>query len=238
VTGWRWLSGLVLAASCCAGPARTAPDARAATADGAVAGVAVRYLALGDSFTIGTGSLPQEAFPSRLAARWSAQGCAVTLRNPAVNGYTTQDLIARELPELEGFGPTFVTLAIGANDLVRGRDEAAYRAQVRRILAVVLPALGPAGASRLVALPQPDWSLSPAAASFGDPAVLGARIARFNTVLREESEAAGARYVDLWPLFQRQAREGLLADDGLHPSAAAHDAWAEVLLLALPRCGG
>src|SRR5687767_6022996 len=42
---------------------------------------APRYLALGDSFTIGTGSSPSEAFPSRLVARWRGRGCLAELKN-------------------------------------------------------------------------------------------------------------------------------------------------------------
>lgn len=187
-----------------------------------------RYLALGDSFTIGTGSSPAEAFPARLVARW---GCEVRLLNPAVNGYTTQDLIERELPRVGDFTPTLVTLAIGANDLVRGSTEAAYRLQLARIFDR-LQALGiPPG--RVVALPQPDWSRSPVAAAFGEPEALRAKIVVFNDVLREVSTARGARFIDLFPLMQEQARAGMIASDGLHPSAAAHDAWAERLVREL-----
>lgn len=206
--------------------ATSAPPPGAATGDDAAA-APVRYLALGDSFTIGTGSSPEQSFPARLAARWQASGRAVALRNVAVNGYTTQDLIEVELPEVRAVAPTLVTLAIGANDLVRGRSAEQYRAQVRRILAA-LAADGVAPA-RVVALPQPDWSLSPAAAYFGDAATIAAQIEAFNTVLREEAQAAGARYVDLFPLMREQARAGMIAADGLHPSAAAYDAWAEAL---------
>lgn len=190
----------------------------------------VRYMSLGDSFTIGTGSTPEQAFPARLAARWMGR-CPVTLRNPAVNGYATQDLLDVELPMVQGFAPTFVTLAVGANDIVRGRSLDEYRQQVRRIYA----ALAQAGvsASRVVALPQPDWSLSPAARGFGEPDVIHAQIVSFNGALREESTRAGARYLDLFPLMERQARAGMIAPDGLHPSAEAHDAWAEELARSL-----
>jgi len=80
----------------------------------------IRYLALGDSFTIGTGTTPDKAFPALLAGKWRAAGRAVELLNPAVNGYTTDELITRELPHVAVFRPTFVTLLIGANDIVRG----------------------------------------------------------------------------------------------------------------------
>src|SRR5689334_6941769 len=56
-----------------------------------------RYLAVGDSFTIGTGASPERSFPARLVARWKDK-CAVVLENVAVNGYTTDDVIAEELP--------------------------------------------------------------------------------------------------------------------------------------------
>lgn len=181
-----------------------------------------RYLALGDSFTIGTGGTPDRAFPARLAARAS---CKVELRNLGVNGYTTGDVIDEELPALPGFAPTFVTLAIGANDIVRGSGVDGYRARVRQILAAVHAA----GVKRIVTLPQPDWSKSPAARAFGEPAAIHARIVEANAVLRDETAAAGGTYVDLFPLMESQARAGRLAGDGLHPSTEAYDAWAEEL---------
>lgn len=45
-------------------------------------------------------------------------------------------------------------------------------------------------------------------------------------MLREEAESTGARYVDIFTLMHDQARHGMFASDGLHPTAAAHAAWA------------
>jgi lysophospholipase L1-like esterase len=221
------LALIALLAGCAERPPAAAAPARAALP-------AARYLALGDSFTIGTGSSPAESFPSRLVERWSSR-CALTHRNLGVNGYTTQDLLDRELPEVPGFAPTFVTLAVGANDLVRGRTVGEYRAQLARIFDA-LSAAGVAPA-RVVTLPQPAWDLSPTGASFGDPAETGRAIAAFNDALRAVSAERGARYVDLTALFRAQAAQGLVAPDGLHPSAAAHEAWAAALDAALPPCG-
>jgi lysophospholipase L1-like esterase len=198
--------------------------ARAHASADAPAPVAVRMLALGDSFTIGTGSGPARAFPARLASRWA---CPVDLRNVAVNGYTTQDVIDLELPQVAAHQPTLVTLAVGANDIVQGSSADAYRARVRRILAAV--ARGAGRPPEIVVLPQPDWALSPAASGFGEPAQIEARIIEFNGILREETAAAGGTFVDLFALMQTQARARMLAGDGLHPSAAAYDAWAAEL---------
>ena len=188
----------------------------------------IRYLALGDSFTIGTGITPDKAFPSMLAARWREGGQTVELLNPSVNGYTTDDLIARELPHLAAFKPNFVTLLIGANDIVRGgSDDKRYRGQLRRIYARL--AVEGVTASSVVGLPQPEWSRSPAASPYGTTEALLTRIAHFNAIAMEEAENAGARYVDLYPLMHRQAAAEMLAPDGLHPNAEAHDEWAKVL---------
>jgi acyl-CoA thioesterase-1 len=181
-----------------------------------------RYLALGDSFTAGTGASPARSFPARLVARW---GCPVPLRNLGVNGYTTEDVIDDELPNVASFAPTLVTLAIGANDIVHGESTAVYQEHVHRILAAVVAA----GVKHVVAIPQPDWSLSPVAASFGDPAALHARIVDLNAVLASETLAVGGVYIDLFPLMEQQAQSHLIARDGLHPSADAYDAWAAAL---------
>jgi acyl-CoA thioesterase I len=188
----------------------------------------IRYLALGDSFTIGTGTTPDKAFPALLAAKWRTAGRAVELLNPAVNGYTTDDLIIRELPHVPVFKPTLVTLLIGANDIVRGgSDDKRYRGQLRRIYSQLRDD-GVTGTS-IVALPQPEWSRSPAASPYGTTEALLTRIAHFNAIAMEEAEAAGARFIDLYPLMHRQAAAEMLATDGLHPNAEAHEEWARTL---------
>ena len=153
------------------------------------------------------------------------------LRNPAVNGYRTDDLIAEELPLLAAFRPTLVTILIGANDIVAGSSNDRYREQLSVIHARLR---ADAAAAVVYALPQPDWSLSRAGASFGDPTAIAARIERFNTIAREEAQRASATYVDIFPLMRDQMRRGMLAPDGLHPSAQAYAQWAEALVERLP----
>jgi acyl-CoA thioesterase-1 len=166
-----------------------------------------------------------------LTRLWADRGRAVVLRNPAVNGYRTDDLIAAELPVVALFRPTLVTILIGANDIVAGSSEERYRQQLRVIHTRVR---ADAPDAKVCALPQPDWSLSRAGASFGDPAAIAVRIERFNTIAREEAERASATYVDIFPLMREQMRRKMLAPDGLHPSAAAHAEWAESLRDRLP----
>ena len=203
-----------------------APAAASAPPAASASGPPIRYLALGDSFTAGTGSRPDQAFPQRLAARLRARGTAIAVENLGVNGYTTDDSHGARAPPRGAVRPTLVTLAIGANDLVRGSTLERYRGQVRGILAAIVGAGVPRG---VFVLPQPDWSRSPVAADFGDPRALRARIEAYNDALRAEAEAVGARWVDLFPRMQREAEAGMIAPDGLHPAAGAYDEWADDL---------
>jgi lysophospholipase L1-like esterase len=161
-----------------------------------------------------------------LTRLWAERGRDVILRNPAVNGYRTDDLIADELPLVAEFRPTLVTMLIGANDIVAGSSDDRYREQLRVIHGRVRT---DARSAAMYALPQPDWSLSRAGASFGEPAAIAARIERFNAIAREEAERAGASYIDIFLLMREQLRRGMFAPDGLHPSAEAYAEWAEAL---------
>jgi acyl-CoA thioesterase-1 len=185
-----------------------------------------RFLALGDSFTIGTGTTPERSFPAVLARIWTERGRTVVLSNPAVNGYTTDDLIHDELPLVTPFHPTLVSVLIGANDIVAGSRDDRYRSQVRSIHERLR---ADAPDARVIALPQPDWSLAPAGSGFGQPASVTGKIERFNEIARTEAERARALWIDLFPLMREQGRKKMFAPDGLHPSAEAYAEWARAL---------
>ncbi len=200
------------------------------TADGGADPVTgeIRYLALGDSFTIGVPSGESTAFPARLTERWKARGCNVSLQNYGVSGYTTQDVIQYALAGVGSFKPTFVTVAIGTNDIVKGVTAETYRTNVRQILEVAR-----SGGARVIVLPQPEWPRTPTAASFGTPAALGEKRTAFDAILLDEAKAKGAEWIDLRLLMQQQGDQGLVSADNFHPSAEAYDAWAGELARVL-----
>jgi lysophospholipase L1-like esterase len=188
----------------------------------------IRYLALGDSYTIGTG-LEDEAqnFPSLLARRLKEEtGIDVTLVNLGVNGYTTPDLIREELPIARSARPELVTILIGANDIVQGSGEATYRRRLEQIYQAIEELGLPA--TRVLAISIPDFSPLPGAAPFGSPSELRARIDAFNDVARTEAASRGFRYADITEI-SREENHGndWLAADGLHPGHAQHRAFAD-----------
>ncbi|MFL5687430.1 MAG: SGNH/GDSL hydrolase family protein, partial [Chloroflexota bacterium] len=79
----------------------------------------MRYVALGDSYTIGTSVPAADRWPDRLVAALGPDEPRLQLvANLGVNGHTSSDLIRDELPALDALGPAFVSLLIGVNDVV------------------------------------------------------------------------------------------------------------------------
>lgn len=97
--------------------------------DGRVTGL--RYVALGDSYTIGTAAIDGEDWPRQLVDRMAAGGAGADgpglelVANLGVNGFTSQDVIDKALPQLAPLRPQLVSLLVGVNDVVQGVPAAA-----------------------------------------------------------------------------------------------------------------
>jgi lysophospholipase L1-like esterase len=190
---------------------------------------ALRYVALGDSYTIGTSVAQEDRWPDQLVSRLAAAPPPVAtlelVANHAVNGYTAGTVVRQELPRLEGDTPIgFATLLVGVNDVVQGVPEATTRADIDTIVADLLDRLPP---DRILCVETPDYTVTPQGAAFGDPATQRAAIVRTNGILRERCEAAGIRFVDgTFAISQDAATDRtLVASDGLHPSGAQYRRW-------------
>ncbi len=191
---------------------------------------ALRYLALGDSYTIGESVEANERYPEQLAARLRQEGVDLApVEIIARTGWTTGDLsaaiqIARPQPPYD-----LVTLLIGVNDQFRGRSLLEYEAKFSEVLITAISLAGD-DPTKVIVLSIPDYSVTPFVDMFNKGEISRA-IARFNESNRRISEAAGVMYVDITPISQ-QAGEGspLLAWDGLHPSGEMYAMWVELLL--------
>jgi lysophospholipase L1-like esterase len=186
--------------------------------------LALKYLALGDSYTIGTGaSDDSRSWPSIIAERLQAE-----LTNPAVNGFTTLDLIRDELPYLQRVRPDLVSVLIGVNDLVQGRTPDQYRKSLQAIYDRVAALNLPEG--RAVAVSIPSWSFVPAAADFGGSDRVNRMTGIFNEVAREEATARRFDWIDITEASRSGiGSPGWIASDRLHPGDAQYAAWAEVI---------
>jgi len=185
----------------------------------------VRYVALGDSYTIGTSVAEAERWPNQLAERMSE---IELVGNPAVNGYTSTDLINEELRLLEGLQPELVSVLIGVNDVVQGVSDLKYAGNVAIILEELRTRLP---AERILCVATPDYTLTPQGAGFGDPAQQSDAIVRVNAILREACEARGMRFVpEIFEISQMVRDDpSMVASDGLHPSGAQYRMWVDAI---------
>jgi lysophospholipase L1-like esterase len=194
-----------------------------------VTGAGLRYVALGDSYTIGTSVAIAERWPDQLVAALRPGPPTLELvGNLAVNGFTTADVIAVELPAVDQLEPDFVTLLIGVNDVVQGVPEATYRRNVGLILDQLVARVG---AGRVLVVTTPDYTVTPAGGDYGDPAAQAAGIRAVNAVLASQAEARDIALVDVYDLSLLAGTDrSLVARDGLHPSGSQYALWVERLV--------
>jgi lysophospholipase L1-like esterase len=189
----------------------------------------LRYVALGDSYTIGTAvDVAAERWPDQLVDRCRAEDGAPRLElvaNLGVNGFTSRDVIEHELPQLDALAPDFASILVGVNDVVQGVPPADYERNAAAILDALLARLP---ADRIVAVSTPDYTVTPQGAAYGDPAAQSSGIRRNNAILEELARERGIAFVDIHDLSLRAATEAtLVADDGLHPSGAQYGLWCD-----------
>jgi len=192
-------------------------------ADGETRG---RILALGDSYTVGTGVDTEARWVTKLAERLRAEGEPVG--DPVViaeNGWTTGDLddgIEEHDPD-----PPFdlVTLLIGANNCFQGESPSEFAPKFRAMLERALEfAESP---ESVVVVTVPDYTLTPVGQE-NDPEEHRERLERYEEITREAVAAEGVRLVDVVPPSKRVAAEPeLVAGDDLHPAPEQHDLWVE-----------
>ena len=200
----------------------------------------VRYLALGDSYTIGESVDESERWSMQLASMIQAspqftksiggnEGGEVEVTIIARTGWTTDELWQGiQAQEVE---PPYdlVSLLIGVNNQYRGRDIEDYREGFIFLLEKSIEYAG-GDANRVLVLSIPDWGVTPFAGS-RDSQQIALEIDQFNAVNKEETEKAGAHYIDITPISREAVSDpSLIAGDGLHPSGKMYAEWAEQAL--------
>ncbi len=193
---------------------------------GGVAGE--RYVALGDSYTIGEGVEPGHAWPNLLTTHLQEEGVAIELvANPSVTGWTTRQVIEHQLPIFEESRPTFATLLIGVNDWVQGVSPDDFGRRLSQILDRIQSAL--LDKRKLILVTIPDFSVAPDGSMYGSGRDISQGIADFNDIIKAEAGPRSLHVVDIYPLSQRMEGSEYFASDNLHPSTAAYERWEQMI---------
>ncbi|RDS79071.1 SGNH/GDSL hydrolase family protein [Dyella monticola] len=188
----------------------------------------LRYLALGDSYTIGEDVPAQARWPAQLVETLRRR--KVSIDDPtiiAVTGWTTDEL--SDGMDRATLAPDYdlVTLLIGVNNQYRGRSSENYREQFRALL---IRAVGLTGrrAGSVAVVSIPDWGVTPFGYASGrNVQRIGHELDAFNAIAHEEADHAGAHFVNITGISREHA--GLVASDGLHPSGAQYALWTDAI---------
>lgn len=192
----------------------------------------LKYLALGDSYTIGQSVPLSQSFPYQLTTQLNA---TLKLSAPtiiATTGWTTNDLMTG----INNSGLTtqtydLITLLIGVNDRFRGIGQSVYRSNFIALLNTAIKFAG-GNKAKVFVISIPDYSVTPFAGynSAGQLMQIAKEIDEFNAINKTESATANVNYLDITDISRRAASYGnLLAPDGLHPSAKMYALWIERL---------
>ncbi|HLG38518.1 MAG TPA: SGNH/GDSL hydrolase family protein [Chitinophagaceae bacterium] len=190
---------------------------------------AKKYLALGDSYTIGQSVPETDRFPAQTKKWLADQG--FNMNDPliiATTGWTTTDLqnaVAAQNPA----GPyDVVSLLIGVNDQYRWHDTTGYR---NRFLQLLNKSIQLAGSRRdhVFVLSIPDYSVTPFGQNL-DTALIRLQIDQLNEINKEVTLQNNCQYLDITPSTREAANDlSLIAGDGLHPSVKEYKKWADRL---------
>lgn len=224
---------IVIATGCATGaPAPTVPvDSLPTGLVGPVAPTtgpaALRYVAIGDSFTFGDGVRQTDRWPNQLVRLLRPTLDVELTANLAGRSTNSAAVITDQLPSLLALDPQIVSLQVGVNDLVLPLSTPAiYRTNIGVILDTVLTAVS---ADRVFVMTTPDYTLTPAGPMHDDDGGDSARIRELNTILGEVAAARGVAVVDITPIADRvQEDPSLVAPDELHPSGKQYAGWADL----------
>lgn len=182
----------------------------------------IRYVALGDSYTICEGASWNESWPVILTKHLNADGVPVELiANPSRTGWTTQDLIDNGLPVFDSSAADFATLLIGVNDWVQGVTKEKFRSNLNFIIEHILKRI-----SKLVLITIPDFSVTPEGPKYAKGRNISEGLQEFNSIIKEEAAKRNLRCVDIFPVsLEMKNNPVLISADNLHPSSKEYAIW-------------
>ena len=185
----------------------------------------VRYLALGDSYTIGTAIGKENSYASLLADSLESRSeiDSVHLKIIAQNGWTTGDLQTGIKQAQPDSSFDLVSLLIGVNNQYQKRSLQEYEREFRALLLKSIT-LAQGRKERVLVLSIPDWGSTPA----GEPNRLqiAQEIEAFNAVNQAVSVSLSVSYYNITTISRTAVQDSsLVANDDLHFSKEMHALW-------------
>lgn len=180
------------------------------------------FLALGDSYTFGSGLLEEQSWPFQLVDRLETLDVKITdLDVIASSGWNTDyllDQINQQQPTIHDL----VSLQIGVNDQFQGRTFEMFQAGFDQLLTKAIELAG--GRENVMVVSIPDYGVTP----FGgnDSEQIGEELDEFNAYILQQCLLEDIPFIDVTQISRDLGDgENALAPDNLHPSEAQYTQW-------------
>jgi lysophospholipase L1-like esterase len=192
----------------------------------------IKFLALGDSYTIGESVKEEERWPEQLVTALRRKN--YTIEKPriiATTGWRTDDLL--QAIEKASLKPEYnlVSLLIGVNNQYQGKSAKDYDHEFKNLLQTAIQLAG-GKKENVFVVSIPDYGFTP----FGKPKQqeISKSLDEFNAINKTIAETAGVQYVNITDISRMGLkRPDLVADDSLHPSGKMYKLWVERILAAI-----
>ena len=192
----------------------------------------IKYLALGDSYTIGESVGESERWPVQLAKALNNKGIKV---DPpviiATTGWRTDNL--KNAINIAALKETYglVSLLIGVNNQYQGKPVDQYKVEYEDLLKTAIQLAG-GKKENVFVVSIPDYGYTPFGKS--KQGQITKALDEFNAVNKRITESYGIDYFDITTISRRGlADPELVASDGLHPSGKQYTLWVEKIMEGL-----
>lgn len=187
-----------------------------------------KYLALGDSYTIGESVSEAERWPNQLRDSLNKKGYAIGKPTIiATTGWRTDNLknamnIAQLKPEYD-----LVSLLIGVNNQYQGKSSDQYAIEFEELMKTAIH-LAKGRKENVFVVSIPDYGFTP----FGKPKqeAITKAIDLFNEINARITYKYKVQYFNITEISRDGLTDpSLVAGDGLHPSGKMYAQWVELI---------
>jgi len=185
----------------------------------------LKYLALGDSYTIGESVLEKDRWPNQLASLLSSGIREVKTSIVATTGWRTDNLMnAIDIAKLKD-EYNLVSLLIGVNNQYQGKSADQYAIEFEELLKTSIR-LAKGNKENVFVVSIPDYGFTP----FGqkNQSKISKEIDQFNEISKKITNQYHIKYFNITDISRQGISDPtLVAGDGLHPSGKMYALWAQ-----------
>jgi lysophospholipase L1-like esterase len=189
-----------------------------------------KFLALGDSYTIGESVAESERWPVQLVKALEKKGIKYSVpKIIATTGWRTDDLAQAAMKANLSDDYDLVSLLIGVNNQYQGKPaDHQYEAEFQELLRIAIKAAG-GNREHVFVVSIPDYGFTPFGKAKKDEITKG--IDQFNTVNEKISKQLGIQYINITDISRKATEQpDLVAGDGLHPSGEMYSLWVDRII--------